>query len=144
MNTFSSLLNYVQGRQPGEAQASARSDFPNRFCRSRLKLRKPDSRIPVTGDRFIIGVASYSPEELSLLDQLEKSLNNGTSGAIEVEVFDVLNCSNPKDFEKYIPGIDGVYRTPLIGVIHDGQLVARATGLEEVVETLRHYKVLNC
>jgi hypothetical protein len=47
------------------------------------------------------------------------------------------------DFEKFIPGIGGVSRTPIIGVISDGKLIDHATGLPDVEKTLRRFNILN-
>src|SRR5207245_3064669 len=95
------------------------------------------------GKRFIIGIATYSADELGLLDQLEQAFDDGKSEIPDVEVFDVLDCEKMSDFERYIPGIEAVYRTPVIGVISDGKLVDHATGLAEVMSTLRRFNVLN-
>ena len=47
------------------------------------------------------------------------------------------------DFEKFIPGLHGVVRTPVIGVIFDGKLIDHATGLSEVMSVLRRFDVLD-
>ncbi|MFL5241091.1 MAG: hypothetical protein ACJ8FY_03200 [Gemmataceae bacterium] len=117
--------------------------FPSHVSESKFKLRDPSDPIAQSGKRFILGVAIYSATEMSLLDQLEKSLDNGKSETPDVEVFDVLDCKSMSDFEKYIPGINGVYRTPVIGVILDGKLIDYATGLSDVKETLHRFNVLD-
>ncbi len=141
MNTFSSILKYSEGKPPGQAQKRARSDFPKQVIRSRLKLRDPAKPIPDAGKRFVLGVASYSADELSMLDQLDRVLQDRTDEVIEV--FDVLNCEQMSDFEKFIPGIESVYRTPVLGVIVNGKLIARATGLQDVLGTLQLFNLLD-
>ena len=110
---------------------------------SKFKLRKPSVPISESGKHFIIGIATYAAPELGLLDHLQESLRNGKSGMPDVEVFDVLDCKNLGDFEKFIPGINGVQRSPVMGVISDGKLIDHATGLAEVMSSLRRFNVLN-
>jgi len=143
MSKFSSLLKYRKGKSPSEAQKKARSDFPRQVLQSKFKLRKPSVPISESGKHFIIGIATYAAPELGLLDHLQESLRNGKSGMPDVEVFDVLDCKNLGDFEKFIPGIDGVQRTPVMGVISDGKLIDHANGLAEVMNSLRRFNVLN-
>ena len=143
VSTFSSLLKYRKGKNPGDAQKKASSDFPKRVSQSKLTLRKASDAVPRSGKHFIIGIATYSADELNLLDQLEKSLRNSASGTPNVEVFDVLECDKMSDFERFIPGLHGVVRTPVIGVIFDGKLIDHATGLSEVMSVLRRFDVLD-
>jgi hypothetical protein len=111
--------------------------------RSRLKLRSPGKPIPDTGRHFIIGVATYSAPELELLDKVEEQLGRSEAEALDVEVFDVLACKNMSDFAAFIPGIDGVYRTPVVGVLSGGKLIDHATGMPDVMSTLHRFHVLN-
>jgi hypothetical protein len=111
--------------------------------RSKFTLRNPLEPIAESGRHFIIGIATYSAPELSLLDDVQESLRNGKSGMPDVQVFDVRDCKSLSDFEQSIPGIDGVQRTPVIGVISDGKLIDHATGLAEVMNSLRRFNVLN-
>jgi hypothetical protein len=143
MSCFSSLLKFRKGKSPADAQAKAHDDFARAVAQSRLKLRSPDKPIPETGRRFIIGVATYSAPELELLDKVEQHLERSDAKAFDVEVFDVLGCNSMSDFAAFIPGIDGVYRTPILGVISGGKLIDHATGLSDVVSTLHRFHVLN-
>jgi hypothetical protein len=143
MSRFSSLLRHRKGRSPADAQARAREDFPGKVSQSKLKLRSPGEPIPRTGRHFIVGVATYSAPELELLDQLEDFLASAGHEAMDVEVFDVLACKTMSDFAAFIPGIDGVYRSPVVGVISDGRLVDHATGLSDVVSTLQRFHALS-
>src|SRR5438105_3386477 len=143
MNTFASLLKHRKGKPPSETQEKARQDFPRTVSKSRLKLRKPGEPIPSSGRRFILGIATYSADELGLLDELEETLENGDAERADVEVFDVLGCEQMADFEKFIPGIGGVSCTPIVGVISSGKLIDQATGLPDVQKTLRRFNVLN-
>ena len=70
-------------------------------------------------------------------------LEKADAEKIDVEVFDVLDCQTMKDFATFIPGIDKIYRTPIIGVISDGRLIDHASGLPDVLTTLHRFHVLN-
>jgi hypothetical protein len=143
MNLFSSLLKYSEGKNPAAAQKKARSGFAKAVSRSRLSLRTPSVPIPRSGRHFILGVALYSMEELKLLDELDQSLRSAEAPPPEIQVFDVLECQQISDFGKFVPGIDDVYRTPVIGVLIDGKLVDQATGVSDVVDVLRRFSVLD-
>ena len=143
MNTFSSLLKYRKGKAAADAQEKARADFPKQVSHSKFGLRNPSDLIPPSGKHFIIGIATYSAAELNLLDQVEKSLQNGKLSKPRIEVFDVLDCHQMSDFEKFIPGIDAVYRTPVIGVIFEGKLIDHGTGMANVMTVLRRFNVLD-
>jgi hypothetical protein len=143
MNHFSSLLKFSKGKPPADAQATAQRDFPTRVQKSRLKLRSPGEPVAATGKQFIIGIATYSAPELELMDKLEHFLEQTDAESIDVEVFDVLSCKTMSDFASFIPDIDGVYRTPIIGVICDGKLIDHATGLPDVLTTLHRFHILN-
>jgi hypothetical protein len=140
--TFSSLLEFCAGQLPGKTQEVARKEFAKRIDGSRLALRRPVGPIQQSGIQIVIGVATYSEPELALLDQLDASLHRGTDGKVRVEVFDVLECTQMDDFQKFIPGVNSVYRTPVVGVIADGKLVGQATGLADVKETLARFNIL--
>jgi hypothetical protein len=143
VKTFSSLLSYRRGHSPADAQKKARSAFPRKVSQSRLTLRNPEQPIPPSGRHFIIGVATYSADELGLLDELDRGLEAERRDSADIAVFDVLDCERMTDFQRYIPGIDGVYDTPVIGVMMDGKLIDRAAGLSQVVSTLRRFNVMD-
>lgn len=96
----------------------------------------------MAGKLIIIGVASYVAEELQLLDELESSMQSNGQAPHDIEVFDVMKCQQMQDFDAFIPGMQEAFRTPVIGVIIDGKLVDKATGLSEVVNALRRFKAL--
>jgi hypothetical protein len=143
MNTFVSLLKVRKGKPPADAQKRARLDFPGLVAQSKLVLRQACATMPASGEHFIIGIATYAANELDLLDQLEDALQGRAAAPPDVEVFDVLDCQTPSDFRKFIPGMDAVHRTPVIGVIADGKLIDQATGLAEVASALRRFRVLD-
>ena len=142
MISFASLLRFSEDENPAEVQLKAQHAFPKRVAHSSLSLRKPSSRVPQAGKHVILGIATYSKPELELLDEVEKSLECDQAIRVKVAVFDVANCGEMKDFSRYIPGIDGVYQTPVGAIFSDGKLAGHATGMSDVKDLLRRFSVL--
>lgn len=131
MNRFSELFWSRRELPPGDQQACVRRTFSAVVAQSPFHLWSPG--MPVTGDgrRLLLGIASYSEYDMRLLDLLESALDGGAAGeTVQVDVFDVLDCTNMTDFEHYIPGIGSVLQTPVVGVWVDGVLQAKGTGAE--------------
>lgn len=143
MNRFASLLTYSPGGDPAAAQTKASSNFPRAVSQSRFGLRKPAAPIPKSGKLIIVGIACYIAEELQLLDELESSTHDNGQPPHRIEVFDVLKCQHMQDFDAFIPGMHEVFRSPVLGVIIDGNLVDKATGLSDVLNTLRRFQALD-
>lgn len=143
MASFSDLWKVSEDIPPFDAQQKARAEFPIRVSHSQIPLRHKSTPVPQSGQHVIIGVASYSTEELKLLDAIEARLESDASESLNVEAFDVLDCAQMSDYESFIPGLGTVYRTPVVGVVVDGRLTERASGLQYVVTTLRHFKLLD-
>lgn len=139
---FTALLEFAEGQSPAVAQRKARSGFPGRVSKSRLKLRRRSAPLAGGGKQFLIGVATWSAEDLQLLDELDEALDQVAGKRPDVQVFDVVDCERMSDFVEFIPGIGEVYGTPVVGVFRDGELIDRATGLDEVNATLRRFNVL--
>lgn len=76
----------------------------------------------------MIGVATYSLDELRLLDVLESKLSNQAGRSETIHLFDVSACSEMGDFELYIPAIGKVFQTPVVGLWEDGVLRYKAQG----------------
>ncbi|HEV3144311.1 MAG TPA: hypothetical protein VGZ47_10530 [Gemmataceae bacterium] len=97
---------------------------------SHLRLWQPGDPVVAVPIRVLVGVATYSALDLRLLEiidrKLEEASRNGAT--LHVEVFNVLECRDQADFEKYIPGIGTVFQTPVVGIWENGVLVHRATG----------------
>ncbi|HTU27194.1 MAG TPA: hypothetical protein VMF30_17435 [Pirellulales bacterium] len=142
MTRFADILTVRSGDDPVEAQRQARQRFPAQVGQSRLSLRSPTVPVPSAGVHLILGVASYSPRELGLLDEVDATLGGDNGRAADVAVFDVLDCQQASDFQKFIPGLPPVYETPVVGVIAGGKLVESAAGLDEVEGVLRRHNVL--
>ena len=80
--------------------------------------------IPIIGRFLLVGVATWSGYDMKLLDVLEQ-----TPGDVdEIGVFDTAECQSDEDFEARIPGIGPVFQVPVVGLWHDGKLVAHGSG----------------
>jgi len=126
---------------PGEQQALVERQFPSLVPRTPLHLWSPGDPIAERGRRVLVGVATYSGQDMELLDRIGEALNRSKTAA-RVDVFNTLDCRTHEDFAKYVPGFGDVYQTPVVGVWLDGTLqeagsgyqgrliLARALGLE--------------
>jgi hypothetical protein len=129
---FHELLENPKRLEPGPLQSDARRLFPAIVQRSHLEQHVPGSAVPTTGKYVIIGVATYSPDELRLLDDLEAA-HARWGGTSKVVVFDVLDCNDMNDMRKHVPSLMVVVQTPVVAFWDGGKLVASQTGLH-----LRH------
>ncbi len=124
---FSALLQY-DCRLPLDVQQQEASEvFPQIVELSNLVLFAPEN-VCVHSSRIVIGVATYSIYDMSLLDRIDVCADTCFSG-VSVEVFDIVDTYDKfGGFDHIFPGIEGVYQTPVVGVWNDGVLIERASG----------------
>ncbi len=91
--------------------------FPLHVERSRLHLWRPGEPI-AGGRRLLIGVATWSLHDLSLLDILDDAMARVGAVVDRIDVFD-LDRLEQGDFEDYIPDLGRVVGTPLAGYWED-------------------------
>jgi hypothetical protein len=77
---------------------------------------------------LLIGVATYSREDLRLLDLVEEALKHQDGTGPRVDVFNTLDCRTDEDFARYVPGLGKVHQTPVVGVWEKGVLKEKAWG----------------
>jgi hypothetical protein len=106
-----------------------------------MRERGPSAAIPPSGEYVVIGVATYAPDELALLDDVNAA-HSAWSETAHVDVFDVLDCRVSSDFDKFLPGVTDVRRTPIVGVWKDGRLVDHDAGIYRVRKLLANYGIL--
>jgi hypothetical protein len=126
--SFRELLAPIAGFTPGELQEQASKRFPNVVDESHMEIWRPtDSPFEPHDQDVLIGVATYSLEDLKLLDEIEERLRN-RSVLENISVFDVSAFSEMGDFERHLPGIGKVFQTPVVGFWKNGQLTDRLSG----------------
>jgi putative restriction endonuclease len=111
----------------GQWQREVDALFPAAVSKSPFRLWSPGDPIPATGDRLLIGVATWSAQDLALLDAVSQALATRRPGLV-VDVFNVAECPSPQAFERYVPGMGNVFHTPVVGLWSDGRLVDKASG----------------
>ena len=110
----------------GEENDRAERLFPVLIEQSRLHLWRPGNPI-AAGRRLLVGVATWSLYDLSLLEVLDLVVNKGCSGVDRIDVFD-LDRVERGDFEDYIPGLGKVVGTPVAALWKDGILGDKGFG----------------
>jgi hypothetical protein len=123
----SPLLPEPQNGFLGDWQKQLDSLFPSAVAASPFRLWSPGAPIPSTGRRLLIGVATWSKQDLALLDTVAQAVLTGGI-PLAVEVFNVAECRSPAAFEDYITGLGRVFQTPVVGVWSDGQQLEAASG----------------
>jgi hypothetical protein len=131
MTPFYDLFLSHRNLMPGEQQRAVEQEFPAVVARTGLRWWSPDSGIPASGTRLVIGVATWSGYDMRLLDIIAEAMSRRQpSGVPVVEVFNTADCREPRDFARYVPMRRSVSQTPVVGVWRDGQLEWSGQGYE--------------
>ena len=126
--SFSELLEPIAGFTPGQLQEQASKRFPNIVDESHMEIWRPnDGPFEPHDQDVLIGVATYSIEDLKLLDEIEQRLRVH-SAPERISVFDISAFTEMRDFERLLPGIGKVFQTPVVGFWTNGQLTERLSG----------------
>ena len=141
---FKELLSNPKKIEPGQLQRHARMHFPSVVSSSHLQRHKPDDPIPQsTGSKFvIIGIATYAPEELGLLDRVENS-HSLWENQWQVAVFDMTEWESSTDTRKFVTQIPLITQTPILEMWIDGKVVDTKAGLRMVQESLQKSGLLS-
>jgi hypothetical protein len=137
---FHELLDNT-GLDPGTSQSAARQKFPLIVTSSHLDRRMLDDPVPVDGKYIIIGIASYSPLGLRLLDEIEAAYGLWKDVAT-IAVFDLMECKNVNDVWRFLQKNHDVRQTPAVEIWDGGEFITFKTGLPATREVLRKAGVL--
>ena len=141
MKTFASLLANPGADFPATVQQNAERRFGQQISQSRLHRREL-SEPPGVNQYVVIGIATYSPLELALLDEIN-SQSRLWSDRWRIDVFSILGCKSLDDFQKYMPGVkQEIHQTPVVAVWDQGKLVTCTTGLKASRDLLQHIAIL--
>src|SRR3954468_12590839 len=120
MTPFTDLIR--SSALPASADGSVRDRqraidalFPSVVSATPIRLWQPGDPIEPTGRRLLIGVATWSVPDLTLLDELARAPSRQAPGMV-VDVFNVADVRSAGDFERYVPGIGAVFHTPVVGL----------------------------
>jgi hypothetical protein len=97
----------------------------------------PGDAVPNSGKYIILGVATYAPDELRLLDEVEATHPQWEKTA-KVVVFDIMECKDMVEVRRYVPPFAVVAQTPVVALWEGGKLVASQTGLRMTREVLQN------
>ena len=124
--SFRELLAPIDGFSPGQLQEQASKRFPNVV--GHMEIWRPnDSPFEPHDQDVLIGVATYSLEDLKLLDEIELRLRVHWAPE-RISAFDISAFTEMGDFERLLPGIGKVFQTPVVGCWRNGQLTERLSG----------------
>jgi len=101
----------------------------------------PSDPVPSAGKYVVLGIATYSPEELQLLDDLEAAHEQWERSS-KVVVFDVMACRDMNEMREYVPPFRVVVQTPVVALWDGGKLVESRTGLRMTRELLQNRGLL--
>jgi hypothetical protein len=89
--------------------------FPKLVAASPLHLwRSGDPIIFKDNVRTLIGVATWSGYDMRLLDVIAEALPRQADPLL-VDVFNTADCQRAEDFARYIPELQEVSQTPVVG-----------------------------
>jgi hypothetical protein len=138
---FAELLENPARREPADLQSEARCKFASYVTRSQLLGRQASAPIPF-GSYIVIGIASYSPLELALLDEVNGKFADWQH-RFKIATFDMAACQTVSEVMLYLPGLGPVARTPIVALWQDKQLVQESQGLHETRELLKVLTVIS-
>lgn len=119
--SFADLLRPDPSISAGERQRRAINSLPSVVAQSNLAWISPSELAKVGGDRLVIAVAAWSPQDLELLDSLDQYV--AVNPDVRVYVTDVDEA-----FDQLIPGIGEVFQTPVVGRWVGGVLTQSGSG----------------
>jgi len=146
---FLALLASREHLPAGEKQRLAQIDFPSAVERSKLNLWKPGDAIQKEGRRLLVGIATYSGLELTMLDTINCVLTSAKGPQIRVDVFDCDLVDGRENLDLYVPGLHPILHTPIAGLWIDSQTATQCCGFDarkfvgslfEVPMSDRHFK----
>jgi hypothetical protein len=103
-------------------------EFPSAVAVSPYHLWRPGDAVAPAARRLLIGVATWSGYDMRLLDALADAFPANGTGAMRIDLFNTAECRSQQDFQGYIPGLDDVLQTPVVGVWRQGRLTDVAQG----------------
>lgn len=94
----------------------ADQQFPAVVAASPFHLWRPDDPIIFKDNvRTLIGVATWSGYDMRLLDVIAEAVHRKPVDPPVVDVFNTADCQHTEDFARYLPGLDEVSQTPVVG-----------------------------
>lgn len=127
-NLFKELLDNPDRITAGELQASAQGRFPEMVQNSSLSLRRIGDEMAADKIVAIIGIATWSPLELQLLDEINDSYPMW-SGSREVFVFDLAACKDYADAVAHLSHPPNSIATPMLIIRKDREIIGSSVGI---------------
>ena len=125
MSKFEKLL-FGSGNS-ADVQYRADQELPLLLAKSNLHFWRLGDAIVSTGTRFLVGVAVWSLYDLRLLGALNAAFSDANR-AERVDVFNFGSCQTQEDILAFVPHLNEVAHTPIVGVWSDGLQIQQASG----------------
>jgi hypothetical protein len=123
---FEDLLSESNHLGAPAQQAFVRKALAERAGDFGVCLYQLGDPIPRVERWCLIGVATYSIDELRLLDVLK----NDASRNLGFSIFLLDDCLSVEEIRRFIPGVGKVLQSPLLGIWSDGDLVGWLEGAQ--------------
>ena len=115
--------------KPGQTQRNAARSFEEAVRRSGLFLWNEGRKPRFSENRMVIGVNTASLYDMALLDAVKSFAVPLKQNGVRVEVFNVYHFQTLQEFEARIPGLDMVFRTPVVGIWENGRWEEQGSGV---------------
>jgi hypothetical protein len=126
--TFQDLLR-TGPAGPEESQLFAEQQFPEVAASKSMHLWQPGDPFIQSGERFLLGIVTWSNYDLQLLDQLADRVRSGQLSPGRLDLFNLAPMRKREDLEPYIPGLGArLNNPPALGIWIDGVLTERLDG----------------
>jgi hypothetical protein len=122
------IFHQAQQLPPGQQSRYISDRIPAALAGSKIGIWNPEASIPLAGRRTLLGIAPYAPLDLKLLDALCEAMEDPRNQGEQLEMFDILTCTDMRDLQARTPEIGNVPHTPILGVWENGTLTLRASG----------------
>jgi hypothetical protein len=138
---FHELLENAGRLEPGPLQLVARQQFASIVKRSHLEPRVVGGPISCDGKYVVIGIASYSPHDLQLLDEVDGAYALWKDVA-KVAVFDLVECRDMSEVQRFLQNPVEIRQTPVVEIWEGGRLITFQTGLPKTHKVLQNAGLL--
>jgi hypothetical protein len=114
---------------PERSQLFAEDNFPDVVRLHGMHLWRPGDPFVTVGERFLLGIVTWSNYDLQLLDELASRIQAGRLSPERLDLFNIAPIHKRQDLEPYIPGLSARFTNPpALEIWNDGVLREQLEG----------------